>query len=158
MRFWWTILPILVIIAVVAIGIHDFLSFNEPTGEGVLVMEGWIPEDALRQAAVTYQEGNYSGLVTTGTLRPFAHYLNNEQRLVLEVEDPKAMEFALSALTSAALLRPYGHPPESFFQAVPISHERERRQRFERSGDPEEGPNHVCRRHSHGARRSSRVG
>lgn len=47
--------------------IHDFLSPNAPVqGAKILVVEGWLPEEALDQAVVAFRKGRYERVVTTG--------------------------------------------------------------------------------------------
>jgi hypothetical protein len=46
--------------------IHPFLAPDAPTGQGVLVVEGWISESAFDAAAAAWRGGGYSKLVTAG--------------------------------------------------------------------------------------------
>lgn len=46
--------------------VHRFLAVNCPTGEGILVVEGWIPSQSLRDAARVFQSGSYRYLVVVG--------------------------------------------------------------------------------------------
>jgi hypothetical protein len=43
-----------------------FLAVDDPKGQGILVVEGWLPRDALRLAAETYAHGEYDALVVSG--------------------------------------------------------------------------------------------
>ena len=43
-----------------------FLAANEPRGRGLIVVEGWITRDAVRQAAETFREGGYDAVVASG--------------------------------------------------------------------------------------------
>jgi hypothetical protein len=43
-----------------------FLAVDEPVGRGLLVVEGWIPRRALREAAEAFRRGGYAALVVTG--------------------------------------------------------------------------------------------
>jgi uncharacterized SAM-binding protein YcdF (DUF218 family) len=47
---------------------QSFLSVTEPTHGKVLVVEGWIPAYALRQAIVEFRNGGYREVVTSGCL------------------------------------------------------------------------------------------
>lgn len=47
--------------------IHSFLAITDPVPADVLVVEGWIPADTMRQAAAEFQRGGYHHLIL---LRP----------------------------------------------------------------------------------------
>jgi hypothetical protein len=49
-----------------AVGLHPFLAMNVPVDAQILVVEGWLPNYALKAAAAEFNKGNYSVLVTTG--------------------------------------------------------------------------------------------
>lgn len=46
--------------------IHPFLAINSPLGADTLVVEGWIPEYAIRQVVSRIREGKYQHVYTTG--------------------------------------------------------------------------------------------
>ena len=46
--------------------IHPFLAPTKPVGGDILVVEGWLPDYALKKAKERFQQGNYQLLVTTG--------------------------------------------------------------------------------------------
>jgi hypothetical protein len=50
----------------VVISVHDFLAVNNPVGEGTLVVEAWIPAQALTESANVFNSGRYSYLVVVG--------------------------------------------------------------------------------------------
>jgi len=96
-RFWYFV-PFLVVGLIVLLGLHAYLSPTEPLKKGVLVAEGWMDQGAFAHVAAAFKSGDYAQVVTTGTLRPFTYYLNNEQQLLLgDASNPQAAEFALSA-------------------------------------------------------------
>jgi len=45
---------------------YGFLAPNAPVGARVLVVEGWLPDDALEQAAAEARSGAYERVLTTG--------------------------------------------------------------------------------------------
>lgn len=51
--------------------IHPFLAVSKPHGGEILVVEGWINDDALIRVAEVFRSGSYSLLITTGT--PMSH-------------------------------------------------------------------------------------
>jgi hypothetical protein len=50
----------------VVISIYDFLAVNNPVGEGILVVEAWIPAQALTESLNVFNSGRYSYLVVVG--------------------------------------------------------------------------------------------
>jgi hypothetical protein len=46
--------------------IHDFLSPNLPIAAQILVIEGWLPDDALKKAAEHIAQTPYELIITTG--------------------------------------------------------------------------------------------
>ncbi len=46
--------------------IHPFLAIDKPIDSNILVVEGWIPDYALKQAIKEFKSNNYSLLITTG--------------------------------------------------------------------------------------------
>jgi hypothetical protein len=46
--------------------VHNFLSVNNPVGKGVLVVEAWIPAQALAESARIFNSGRYSYFVVVG--------------------------------------------------------------------------------------------
>jgi hypothetical protein len=67
-RYGWILLFIIIIIMLVLTitTIHPFLSESHPVHADILVVEGWLPDYALKEAIREYQSGNYHLLVTTG--------------------------------------------------------------------------------------------
>lgn len=47
-------------------GLYGFLAPNEPLARGVLVVEGWISDEAFDQAAEAWRGGRYAKVLTTG--------------------------------------------------------------------------------------------
>jgi hypothetical protein len=46
--------------------IAGFLAVTKPEGKGVLVVEGWIPSNALAESAIIFNSGRYRYLVVVG--------------------------------------------------------------------------------------------
>ena len=46
--------------------IHPFLAPTNPVGGDILIVEGWLPDYALKEAKERFQQGGYQLLVTTG--------------------------------------------------------------------------------------------
>lgn len=56
-----------VLVIVLLLLVNRFLAVNSPTGQGILVVEAWIPSQALPQAAQRFQSGSYRYLVVVGS-------------------------------------------------------------------------------------------
>ena len=50
----------------VVMSIHDFLAVTNPVGQGILVVEAWIPEQALAESARIFNSRHYSYFVIVG--------------------------------------------------------------------------------------------
>lgn len=46
--------------------VHEFLAQHRPLGKGLLVVEGWMPEPAVREALAAFRAGSYSRIAVTG--------------------------------------------------------------------------------------------
>jgi hypothetical protein len=46
--------------------IYGFLAVNHPLGQGILVVEGWIPEKTLAESVQVFNSGGYQRLVVVG--------------------------------------------------------------------------------------------
>jgi len=60
-------LLVLIAIGTVQLRIHSFLAITDPVPADVLIIEGWIPPDTVRQAAAEFRQGGYHQLIV---LRP----------------------------------------------------------------------------------------
>lgn len=78
--FWVTAGPLAVLVGILAVA-HPYLAFTETSGADVLVVEGWMEPDHLRQAADIARKGRYTRIYTTGSVRPFSYYLRTKERI-----------------------------------------------------------------------------
>jgi len=46
--------------------IYGFLAVSNPVGEGVLVVEAWIPAKTLEESAIVFNSGRYRYLLIVG--------------------------------------------------------------------------------------------
>ncbi len=46
--------------------VYAFLAITEPVGARTLIVEGWLPPEALEQAIAAFRAGGYERIVTTG--------------------------------------------------------------------------------------------
>ncbi len=54
------------ILLIFLLDIHPYLAKSAPVGGELLVVEGWQPDYALKEAARIFSEGNYKLLISTG--------------------------------------------------------------------------------------------
>lgn len=56
--------------------IHPFLAINSPIQADILVVEGWIPDYAVKNAIAEFNKGDYQKLITTGLPLQLGYYLS----------------------------------------------------------------------------------
>ena len=72
---WLVVLALLA--AIVAFGIRDlyaFLAINSPVQADYLVVEGWMPSVAYREAAAAFRSGHYKKVIAAGVLHDDGEY------------------------------------------------------------------------------------
>jgi hypothetical protein len=85
---YWTV-GIVVLVGLVAfiMTVHRFLAVSSPAGQGILVVEAWIPSQSLREAARIFQSGSYRYLVVVGSqINPSDNSLNYADRAADDLE------------------------------------------------------------------------
>lgn len=94
------------LLTILALFAHPFFAITNRSGGDALVVEGWLHEEGMEEAAKLFVAGNYQRVITTGTTRPFAYYLQHGDTLILESEHPIAGDIVLSmaGLPEAKLL------------------------------------------------------
>jgi hypothetical protein len=88
--------------------VNSFLSVTQPISAQVLVVEGWLPDYAMRAAAQEFSRGNYQCLVTAGESDPelakWSRFTNWADHAAAELSklqvDPAKIIAAPSAYTS----------------------------------------------------------
>jgi hypothetical protein len=65
-----------VLLGLVIINIHAFLSKNDPVATEVLIVEGWLPDYAIEAAMEEFKNGGYKQLITVGAPLPRGFYLS----------------------------------------------------------------------------------
>jgi len=64
---WLSIMGGIVVVGCVGVcAINPFLSLNKPTTANVMVVEGWLPDYAIKQALDEFNRKHYALLITTG--------------------------------------------------------------------------------------------
>ena len=84
--------------------VQPFLAVTSPISADVLVVEGWIPDDALKQAFEEFKSGAYRQIITTGTPVEKGSFLT---------------EYKNYAEVAAATLRKLGLPLEKVIVPTP---------------------------------------
>jgi hypothetical protein len=76
-REGWVIAIMGLIIAMLLIitNIHPFLAVNAPIQADTLVVEGWLPDYAIKSASAEFKKGEYRQLITTGLPLSKGYYL-----------------------------------------------------------------------------------
>jgi hypothetical protein len=62
----WVLAAICTLLLWLITSAYRFLAANQPTGEGVLVVEGWIPKSTLAASLSIFNHGHYQYLVVVG--------------------------------------------------------------------------------------------
>jgi hypothetical protein len=62
----WVSVGFCALLVVFMISIYGFLAVNHPLGKGILVVEAWIPAEALANSVSTFNSGHYRYLVVVG--------------------------------------------------------------------------------------------
>ena len=85
---------------------HPWLAITERSGGKVMVVEGWMEDEAIVAAARLFKEGGYEHVYTTGTTRPFAYYLVPGARVDLTGLPPSAtsMEIGIAGLPACSVI------------------------------------------------------
>lgn len=84
-------------------GLEAFLAEEHPIGGEALVVEGWIPDYALRQALILFRSGHYRLLIVTGgPLPPGMPYSSFGSYAALAGENLKAMGLPADSLEVVA--------------------------------------------------------
>ena len=57
--------------------LFSLLSVTEPVGSGILVIEGWVSDQAIEEGVAAYRSGHYAHIVTTGVPIEYGAYLSS---------------------------------------------------------------------------------
>jgi uncharacterized SAM-binding protein YcdF (DUF218 family) len=67
---------VLVLILIMITNVHPFLAVTSPIKADILVVEGWLADEALKQALNEFQIGSYTHIITTGIPLQRGYYLS----------------------------------------------------------------------------------
>lgn len=102
-------------------GLYPFLSPNKPVAAKVLVVEGWLADDALPRVRQIFEEGDYRRMVVTGgditfarELSPYSSYAELTYHRVLSAGFPSNQ---VQWVSSGPVLR-----DRTFCSAVALRH------------------------------------
>ncbi|HRH37919.1 MAG TPA: hypothetical protein PK760_06210, partial [Flavobacteriales bacterium] len=80
----WVVLPF----ALLVLFAHPFFAITDLSGGKVLVVEGWMPREGLKEAAALFSQNNYDRILVTGTVRPFTYYLQAGDVIEVRFAEP----------------------------------------------------------------------
>lgn len=134
--FFWLVAGPVAIVATMLAAAHPFLAVTERSGGDVLVVEGWMPEEQLREVPRWVDSLHYQRVYTTGSVRPFAYYLKSGEaievrftgpahgRVSLNVSGVPGAGFRLMAGTDTLLQHDVGTGPAEFLSDREITTDR----------------------------------
>ncbi len=84
---WLLAGPVAVLLAMLAVA-HPYLAVTERSGSDVLVGEGCMLDEQLRQVPRWVDSLHYERVYTTGSVRPFAYYLKIGEAIEVRFVEP----------------------------------------------------------------------
>ena len=98
-RRTWLVAAIvaLLLLVVGAWRVHPYLAITEASGSRTVVVEGWLPVELIPEAAEEIERRGYDRIYTTGTVRPFAYYLDQDEALVITLNGAVRGELMVNA-------------------------------------------------------------
>lgn len=77
MIIYLIVLILLLILGLIyLLNIHPFLAYKKPIEADLLIVEGWLTDEALKGALKEFKQGNYQLLITTGQSLKKGFYLS----------------------------------------------------------------------------------
>ncbi|MBP6311020.1 MAG: hypothetical protein KA408_02035 [Flavobacteriales bacterium] len=67
---------------------HPYFAMQRPVGSKNLVVEGWMHHEGLMEARALFLTGGYDHMYVTGTMRPFAYYLEEGEEVRINMNGP----------------------------------------------------------------------
>lgn len=100
-------------VTLVSLVLHPYWAITRITGSRTLVVEGWMHEQGLEEAAALFRDGGYERMLVTGAARPFAYYLRPGDTLEARLESLQdgALEVGIAGLPGEpwSILEDDGH-------------------------------------------------
>jgi hypothetical protein len=69
--------------------IYDFLACEKPVDQDVLIVEGWLPEEALDKACAEFHDSGYRYIITTGFPYYNGFLMGSTGELRFTISEPK---------------------------------------------------------------------
>jgi len=95
---------ILLVTLILALQLNSFLSKNNPLPSKVLIVEGWLPDDALVKVVALYRKEGYTKMITTGGplgvgsyLKEYKDYAHLAEATLLKLGMPRESLVAVAA-------------------------------------------------------------
>lgn len=76
---------------------YPYFALQRPVGSKNLVVEGWMHHEGLMEARALYLTGGYDHIYVTGTMRPFAYYLEQGEEIRINLSGPIEHTIAIGA-------------------------------------------------------------
>jgi hypothetical protein len=122
---WRGWLALLVAVAagtvVVVRTLQPFLAVNAPVSGGLLVVEGWMPDFALKEAIAEFGRNHYSGFYVTGGPLSYGAPLS-EYRTFAEMGAATIMKLGLSTNVVQPVPAPRVRHDRTFASALALKH------------------------------------
>ena len=67
---------------------YPYFAMQRPVGSKNLVVEGWMHHEGLMEARALFLTGGYDHIYVTGTMRPFAYYLEEGKEIRILLNEP----------------------------------------------------------------------
>jgi uncharacterized SAM-binding protein YcdF (DUF218 family) len=67
---------VLILTLIIVTNVHSFLAVTSPIKADVLVVEGWLADEALKKALNEFEKGTYTHIITTGIPLQRGYYLS----------------------------------------------------------------------------------
>jgi len=104
---WFIVLFVIVVLFRLSlVGIYYFLTINKPIKSKTLVLEGWVPAYAIKDAITYYNDNNYDRIIVTGI--PIVNY---------EFISP----YKNTAEATVLALKHYGYHDTAFIANIPTN-------------------------------------
>lgn len=119
-RGWIAVILFLTLLGVVTVReLHPFLAVSHPIHDGILVVEGWVPDYALEVAVETYKRDHYDKIYVTGGPLETGTYLSAYQTYA-QLGAATLMKLGLNSNVVQAIPAPWVRQDRTFTAAVAL--------------------------------------
>jgi hypothetical protein len=124
LRFTWRgrlLLLVAAVVSVIVLGraVHPFLALEQPVASRLLVVEGWLPDYGLAEAAAEFQTNGYAKLYVTGVPLTEGGFLS-EYKTLAQVGAATLLKMGLSSNVVEAVPAPEVRQDRTYASAVAL--------------------------------------